>query len=53
MVLPPVSENRLTKEFPTGIKVCVTGAGGFIASHLSRRLKAEGHIVRAVDWKEK
>lgn len=34
------------------LKICVTGAGGFIASHLARRLKAEGHFVRAVDWKE-
>merc|ERR1711935_152964 len=34
------------------LKICVTGAGGFIASHLSKRLKEEGHFVRAVDWKE-
>ena len=34
------------------LKIVVTGAGGFIASHLARRLKAEGHFVRAVDWKE-
>jgi len=52
MVLPPVSECKFTKDFPSGIKICVTGAGGFIASHLARRLKAEGHWVRAVDWKE-
>ena len=41
-----------TKDFPKGTKICVTGAGGFIASHLSKRLKAEGHTVRGVDWKE-
>lgn len=33
-------------------KVCIAGAGGFIGSHLAKRLKAEGHWVRAVDWKE-
>ena len=33
------------------LKVCVTGAGGFIASHLARRLKSEGHYIVACDWK--
>lgn len=33
------------------LKVCVTGAGGFIASHLAKRLKEEGHYVVACDWK--
>jgi hypothetical protein len=33
------------------LKVCVTGAGGFIASHLAKRLKSEGHYVIACDWK--
>ena len=51
MVLPPVDDIKFTKDYPT-LKICVTGAGGFIASHLSKRLKAEGHFVRAVDWKE-
>jgi GDP-D-mannose 3',5'-epimerase len=51
MVLPPVSETKFTEGFPA-VKICVTGAGGFIASHLARRLKQEGHYVRAVDWKE-
>merc|ERR1711988_52308 len=32
--------------------VLVTGAGGFIGSHLAKRLKNEGHWVRGVDWKE-
>jgi len=50
MVLPPIEE-KFTKDYPA-LKICVTGAGGFIASHLSKRLKAEGHFVRAVDWKE-
>ena len=31
---------------------CVTGAGGFIASHLAKRLKLEGHYVVGVDWKK-
>jgi len=51
MVLPDVEKTKFTKDFPK-LRVCVTGAGGFIASHLARRLKAEGHFVRAVDWKE-
>mmetsp|Transcript_20371 Transcript_20371/g.51774 ORF Transcript_20371/g.51774 Transcript_20371/m.51774 type:complete len:307 (+) Transcript_20371:46-966(+) len=33
-------------------KIAVCGAGGFIGSHLAKRLKAEGHWVRAVDWKD-
>jgi GDP-D-mannose 3',5'-epimerase len=33
------------------MRICVTGAGGFIASHLAKRLKAEGHYVIAADWK--
>ena len=41
MVLPPVDEVKFTKDFPTGLKIVVTGAGGFIASHLAKRLKAE------------
>ncbi|KAJ9512818.1 hypothetical protein QJQ45_029435 [Haematococcus lacustris] len=33
------------------LKICITGAGGFIASHLGKRLKSEGHYIVAVDWK--
>jgi len=33
------------------LKICVTGAGGFIASHIARRLKKEGHHIIAADWK--
>ena len=51
MVLPSVAEKKFTEGHPK-LKICVTGAGGFIASHLSKRLKEEGHFVRAVDWKE-
>mmetsp|Transcript_8495 Transcript_8495/g.14354 ORF Transcript_8495/g.14354 Transcript_8495/m.14354 type:complete len:370 (+) Transcript_8495:45-1154(+) len=51
MVLPPLSEITFTQGYPK-LKICVTGAGGFIASHLAKRLKEEGHYVRAVDWKE-
>jgi len=32
--------------------VLVTGAGGFIGSHLAKRLKNDGHWVRGVDWKK-
>ena len=51
MVLPAVSEKKFTKDYPK-LKIVVTGAGGFIGSHLGKRLKEEGHFVRAVDWKE-
>ena len=34
------------------MKIVVTGAGGFIAHHLVKRLKDEGHWVRAVDVKQ-
>ena len=33
------------------MKVVVTGAGGFVGSHLCRYLKNRGHWVRAVDIK--
>jgi nucleoside-diphosphate-sugar epimerase len=33
------------------IKVCVTGASGFIGSHLCNYLKGRGYWVRAIDWK--
>lgn len=33
------------------LRICICGAGGFIASHLAKRLKAEGHYVIAADWK--
>jgi nucleoside-diphosphate-sugar epimerase len=32
-------------------RILVNGAGGFIGGHLVKRLKAEGHWVRAVDLK--
>jgi len=34
------------------MRVCLTGAGGFIASHIAKRLMAEGHYVIGADWKE-
>ncbi len=33
------------------LKICVTGAGGFIASRLAKRLKSEGHYIIGCDWK--
>lgn len=33
------------------LRICITGAGGFIASHLAKRLKSEGHYIVACDWK--
>ena len=33
------------------LRICVTGAGGFIASHLAKRLKTEGHYLVCADWK--
>jgi GDP-D-mannose 3',5'-epimerase len=41
---------RSKEEYRMNILVC--GAGGFIGSHLVRRLKRDGHWVRGVDLKE-
>jgi len=35
----------------TPLRIAITGAGGFIASHLAKRLKSEGHYIIAADWK--
>jgi len=32
-------------------RVCIGGGGGFIGSHLAKRLKQEGHYVICADWK--
>ena len=54
MPLPPVSEKKFTEGFGPGgattgsLRIIVTGAGGFIASHLSKRLKAEAHSAAAL-----
>ena len=33
-------------------KALILGAGGFIGSHMAKRLKTEGYWVRGVDLKE-
>ncbi|EXC16776.1 GDP-mannose 3,5-epimerase 1 [Morus notabilis] len=39
--------------WPSGkLRISITGAGGFIASHIARRLKSEGHYIIASDWKK-
>eukprot|EP00193_Tetraselmis_chui_P006386 CAMPEP_0177763202 /NCGR_PEP_ID=MMETSP0491_2-20121128/6746_1 /TAXON_ID=63592 /ORGANISM="Tetraselmis chuii, Strain PLY429" /LENGTH=380 /DNA_ID=CAMNT_0019279295 /DNA_START=132 /DNA_END=1274 /DNA_ORIENTATION=+ len=38
--------------WPAGkLRICITGSGGFIASHLAKRLKSEGHYIIGCDWK--
>mmetsp|Transcript_27672 Transcript_27672/g.35974 ORF Transcript_27672/g.35974 Transcript_27672/m.35974 type:complete len:376 (+) Transcript_27672:98-1225(+) len=34
------------------VKICIGGGGGFIGSHLAKRLKSEGNYVVCADWKE-
>lgn len=44
LVKKPYHRNR-------SMRICITGAGGFIASHLAKRLMSEGHYIVACDWK--
>lgn len=34
------------------LRISITGACGFLGSHIARRLKNEGHYVIASDWKK-
>ncbi|KAL5988783.1 GDP-mannose 3,5-epimerase 2 [Asimina triloba] len=34
------------------LRISITGAGGFIASYIARRLKSEGYHIIASDWKK-
>ena len=36
---------------PKKYQICVIGAVGFIASHLSKRLKEQGNYVVSCDWR--
>mmetsp|Transcript_2904 Transcript_2904/g.8874 ORF Transcript_2904/g.8874 Transcript_2904/m.8874 type:complete len:364 (+) Transcript_2904:134-1225(+) len=45
-------EFQPTTESGEKVRVLVTGAGGFIGSHLAKKLKELGYEVIAADWKE-
>jgi GDP-D-mannose 3',5'-epimerase len=36
----------------TKLRIFIAGGGGFIGSHVAKRLKEEGHFVRVADWKK-
>jgi nucleoside-diphosphate-sugar epimerase len=40
----------MKEEYVAQLKACVTGAAGFVGSHLVRYLKDRDYWVRAVDW---
>ena len=50
MPLPPVSEKKFTEGFGPGgattgkLRIIVTGAGGFIASHLATKVRSRGFL---------
>jgi GDP-D-mannose 3', 5'-epimerase len=45
-------EHKKTFDSGDKMKILVTGAGGFIGSHLVKYLRSAGHTVRGVDIKE-
>ena len=48
---PLIHLPRTPKYAAVRSRVTVCGGGGFIGSHLAKRLHDEGHWVRVVDWK--
>jgi GDP-D-mannose 3',5'-epimerase len=47
-----MSADHVDKKAKATKKVCVGGGGGFIGSHLAKRLKEMGHYVVAADWRK-
>ena len=45
-----LSFQRLNSIMPDSKRILVAGGGGFIGSHLAKRLKDAGHWVRVADW---
>ena len=42
----------ISTQMATKLRIFIAGGGGFIGSHVAKRLKEEGHFVRVADWKK-